>query len=95
MHAFKQLAIVAAIGLVQACGGGGDPLAQTAQTPVGQNATVVTPPESQLRFVINYVLTPGSPVSPYGGILVSPIPGELKIGINEIATVGGNRRPGG
>ena len=87
MHAFKHFSIVAAIGLVQACEGGGESLAQTSQTPAGQNATIVMPQESQLRFVINYVITPSSPVSPNGGILVSPITGQLKIGTKEIARV--------
>ena len=59
----------------------------TSLTPTGQNAAAVAPQESQLRFVINYLLTPGSPVSPNGGVLVSPIPGDLKIGTKELAKV--------
>ena len=50
MH-FKQLAIVAAIGLVQACGGGGDSPVQTSQIPMQQNKGIAQiPQESQLRF---------------------------------------------
>ena len=37
--------------------------------------------------MINYVLTPGSAVSPNSCILVSPITGQLKIGTKEIAKV--------
>ena len=86
MHTLKHLRIVAVIGLglTQAYGGGSESISQTS---IGQNLSIETPQESQLHFVISYVLTPGSPVSPNGGILVSPVAGQSKIGTREIAKV--------